>query len=337
MKYLTIILLCFLFSCKSGIVDDFNAANSAVKKGEYELAIELYSNVIKKNSNDFEAILYRGVAKMKMDDFVGAIADFQLVPQGAAQYFDAQFFCGDCYFRLLKYQEAINSYSKAIETKPTEAVPYYNRAIVKQTMGDNLGALFDFNKTLDLDASFVQAYFNRGRAMLAVGDFQNALADFNRLIEINPLLPSAYLHRGIAQEKTGNIDLAISDFTRAIELYPENTDAYIHRANNYVVMRLFTLAMLDYNFVLLKLPENANALSGRGIAKYFLADFGGAIEDLTAAAALDPNIADTWFYSAAAKQKFGDTPAALVDYSKAGQLGNIAAYDSIQKYQAIPK
>ena len=46
-----------------------------------------------------------------------------------------------------KYEEALNSFSKAIEINPDNFVSYFNRASIKMSLGDIEGARVDFKKS----------------------------------------------------------------------------------------------------------------------------------------------------------------------------------------------
>ena len=69
-----------------------------------------------------------------------------------------------------------------------------------------------------------------------------------------------------------------------------------------------------------------------GITKYYLEDYVGALVDFESTIALNPNLATSYFHRASVKKLQGDLEGAMVDYSIAGEMGYMPAYDSIQKY-----
>jgi len=63
-----------------------------------------------------------------------------------------------------------------------------------------------------------EAYFYRAYAKNALGDEQGAIADYNQAIAINPQYARAYEMRGNVYEQTGDLDRACSDWREASSL-----------------------------------------------------------------------------------------------------------------------
>ena len=70
----------------------------------------------------------------------------------------------------------------------------------------------------------------------------------------------------------------------------------------------------------------------KGIAKSNLGDYKGAIQDYNKAIELDPNLAEAYLNRGVAKILHGKIYSGCLDLSKAGELGNMEAYDLIKKY-----
>jgi tetratricopeptide (TPR) repeat protein len=107
-----------------------------------------------------------------------------------------------------KYQQAIDLYSKAIEfypnaekTKLSEA--YFNRAMNKRQIGDNIGAIKDYSTAIEIRPDYFKAYHNRGFAKMIIKEYQEAISDFSHVINSNgidkELLKSAYGNRGLSK------------------------------------------------------------------------------------------------------------------------------------------
>jgi tetratricopeptide (TPR) repeat protein len=60
--------------------------------------------------------------------------------------------------------EAIKSFTRAIELDPEYAVAYNNQGLVRYKRGDFLGAIRDFTRAIELDPGFPEPHFNRGLA-----------------------------------------------------------------------------------------------------------------------------------------------------------------------------
>ena len=56
---------------------------------------------------------------------------------------------------------ALEDYNTAISLKPNYAEAYNNRGVLKSNMGDQAGALEDYNKAVSLKPNYAKAYNNR--------------------------------------------------------------------------------------------------------------------------------------------------------------------------------
>jgi small glutamine-rich tetratricopeptide repeat-containing protein alpha len=69
---------------------------------------------------------------------------------------------GNTFMSKKKYDEAIESYSKAIESDSTNPIYYSNRAAAHSSKGDHLSAIGDAKKAIEVDPSYVKAYHRLG-------------------------------------------------------------------------------------------------------------------------------------------------------------------------------
>jgi len=120
---------------------------------------------------------------------------------------------------LQDYDGAIADFDKATEISPDYATPYYNRAFLKIKLQDNRGAIIDFNKAIALDPKdaipyyYINAYHNRGNAKYRLKEYLGAIADYSKAIALKPTFASAYYKRGLCktalnQKKAGDLDFS---------------------------------------------------------------------------------------------------------------------------------
>jgi len=153
-----------------------------------------------------------------------------------------------------------------------------------------------------------------------------------------------YYHLGL------NSSLAykkIEYFTKALQLNPDLTEAYEGRAIEYFFQRRFDKSIQDYNRLIASKPSDANLFLMRGAA-YLKREKGGgyktefknlashytkrrrfetfemldrAINDLSRAIQLNPDLASAYSYRAEAHRLKGMIPAAIQDATIAIRLG----------------
>ncbi|MEA5553067.1 tetratricopeptide repeat protein [Anabaena cylindrica UHCC 0172] len=164
--------------------------------GDYQGAIENYSQAILLNSEDSTSYLSRGVARSLIKD----------------------------------YQNAIEDFNQAIRLSPQYAQAYAERGIARAAIGENQTALEDCHRAIQLDPRYVRAYFGRGAAHFYSGNYQGALEDFSLITRMERSAIS-YYNLGILQYSQGINSQVIKHLTKALDIDPNLTSAYYVRGN----------------------------------------------------------------------------------------------------------
>lgn len=89
---------------------------------------------------------------------------------------------GNEFYAQGKFDEAIWSYTLAIEIYPVDPASYSNRAMVNLKLENYDAVIEDATKALDIDADYVKAYHRRGKALMALKEYKKAQADFQSCI-----------------------------------------------------------------------------------------------------------------------------------------------------------
>jgi Flp pilus assembly protein TadD len=146
-------------------------------------------------------------------------------------------------------QQAIVSFSKAIEFDPTNPGYWYNRGIsyandvAAGTGGGALSmAIEDFTQALALRGDDADILNNRGSVYAMLGEWDKALADLTLCIELNPNQPEPYNTRAAVLAQKGDYVSATIDFSRAIALKPQYAEAHFNLARVNALMGRCDLA-----------------------------------------------------------------------------------------------
>jgi tetratricopeptide (TPR) repeat protein len=190
---------------------------SKYKKRDYLKSIELFTQAIKADSSLVNGWIYRGIAKDAMDNFPGAISDFNrarnldtndiFVYVERAQTFlnmgeyeaaekdfnkiisinpsgedaaDAFYYLARINSKRKKHDQAINYYTRVMRFRPNDSELYYLRGEGKLALGDNKGAVKDFDMAIGINREYEEAYARRGEAKLNLDDKDGACADFKK-------------------------------------------------------------------------------------------------------------------------------------------------------------
>ena len=110
------------------------------------------------------------------------------------------------------------------------AEAYLNRGNTLKELIRFNEALASYDRAIELNPNFTEAYSNRGNALKDLNRLDDALASYNRAIEINPDYAEAYLNRGFLLSELLHYKDAILDYDRAIAVQPNYLDAYFNKA-----------------------------------------------------------------------------------------------------------
>ncbi|WP_223649678.1 tetratricopeptide repeat protein [Hymenobacter psoromatis] len=113
---------------------------------------------------------------------------------------------------------------------------WYERGRAKYELKDDLGALDDYDKAIDIDNSKSDFYAERASAKCCLGNYMGAISDYDTAISLNPQDAALYFWRGnIKSSLIHNREAlkeAVIDISNAIGLgYKRKYDAYMQRAS----------------------------------------------------------------------------------------------------------
>ena len=158
-------------------------------------------------------------------------------------------------------------------------------------------AIIRFNETIEKDSFNVQAYYFRGKTKMIFEDLHGAMKDYNTIIGINPKFADAYYERG-------NVKFALQDYYGAIE---------------------------DYGLAIQLNPNLVEAYYQRGKARRELEAYQDAINDFTKILDFDARNVDAYYLRGVIKIEHGLLQEGCLDLSKAGELGDLKAYETIRE------
>lgn len=151
----------------------YNKASVAINSTEslelYKKALEQAIISIKINPNNNESMLLRGIIRLGIKDYSGALKDLNLVLMKEKKdkkiLSSAYRFVGLVLKNQKKYTESLTYFDKAVKIKPDEGIFYFNRAFIKIALNMNNEACDDFRKAMELGETYavdyIQFYCNK--------------------------------------------------------------------------------------------------------------------------------------------------------------------------------
>ena len=180
---------------------------------DYLGAIDDYNTCINFNSKNIDAIFYKASSYRELGNYNAAIESYNICININPKYTEAYFYRGQCYDNLKDYKNALLDYNKVIALNPKmfENEIYFNRALVKTGLSDDLGAIDDYKKALIYDSKNAAIYINRGQLKFSLKDYNGALSDYNSTLNIEPSFGMAYYYRGLTYLELNNNKNAFED------------------------------------------------------------------------------------------------------------------------------
>jgi tetratricopeptide (TPR) repeat protein len=171
----------------------------------------------------------------------------------------------------------------------------------------------------------------KGRELYEKNEFMEALLNLNKAIQIDPNYSPAYYLRGNIKDNFEDRHGAMKDYNIAVEKNPKFADAFYARGNVKMKLQDYYGAIADYSSAITINENYIEAYFNRGRAKQFLLAYEDAINDCTKIIQINPNNIDAYYMRGILRINFGDLKNGCLDLSKAGELGDHKAYESIKE------
>lgn len=180
------------------------------------------------------------------------------------------------------------------------------------------------------DESVIQTaegYVTRGNSYFEIGEYVQAIADYTEAVNLQPEYIDARYRRGFAHAQLLAFDEAIDDFSDVIRLDGQNPLGYFARGVAYNARPEpdYDLAIEDLTTAIRLKPDVADFYHARGLVHSSRQDFNQAINDFTSAIELNPDFVDAFYARGAASASLQDFPPAIEDFTEAIGLNPLFA------------
>lgn len=284
---------------------------------DYVLSIQYFNQVIDVKPYLARPYFLRSIAKLNLDDFLGAESDATMAIERNPFIVDAWEVRGVARQNMGKNREAIEDYDHALQLLPDNRGLLYNKAMAQQDIRDLDGAAETYVTLLKRYPNFDGGYIGRARMLLEKKDTIAALADIEKALEINRNSINGYLMRAdIAIHSDKNYASALEDMNRAIKLQPQYAGYFINRAYLRYMTDDFQGAFADYDYALQLEPQNTTALFNRGLLRAEVHDNNKAIADFSTVLSIDDLDYKALYNRAMLLAEIEDYDGALKDMNK---------------------
>lgn len=129
-----------------------------------------------------------------------------------------------------RFQDAIACFDQASAINSSYAEPLFLKGIaLSQGLNRDDEAIAIFNQALQLDSTNFDAWIGKGMALAKKGDYYGSLACFQTATRIDPLKPSGWNNEGVVLRELGRYQDALDRFDKALLLDPNYEEAQKNR------------------------------------------------------------------------------------------------------------
>lgn len=158
-----------------------------------------------------------------------------------------------------EYEKAVESFVKAIELAPENAVGYINLGNVFASLGDAEKAEPFFQKAITFDAEAGTAFYGLANLYYNKERYEESAKLYETAIRHGVQEADAYFMLGKSLERSGTDKLALPYLQRAAELAPNDLEIRLSYGIVLANMELFTEAAGEFHFILEQDGDNADA------------------------------------------------------------------------------
>lgn len=262
-------------------------------------ALLWYTKAIDLDPTCAHAFLNRGQLLMRRRQITESLIDLKQAaehdPALTPHVYNAS---GSMYGLFHQYDEALNSYNRALDFDPKLIQVYVTRGLTYINIQRYDDALTDFDIVTRFGDENAEYYslmlYWRGHLHRDAGRYDDALADWTQALQITPNDERIYLNRANLYRQLERYSDAIADYTQSLHLNPQQVEAFSNRGDLYTFVRRYQDALADYASALALDPQNTAILNNRGILYINLGWYIYALTDFNTVLTITPDDVTTY-------------------------------------------
>ena len=217
-----------------------------------------------------------------------------------------------------RLEEAVASYTRALQIEPGSAVTHFNLGIALEQLGRTREAVASYTQALKIRPD-PKAYNNLGACLQDLGMSEAAAASYRRALEIEPDLAEAHNNLGYSLDRLLQPAAAVVSLRRALEIRPEYAEAHNNLGNALMHLGESDQAIASYEAGLAIRPGYAEAHRNLSALKEYRRD--------------DPQIAQ--MLRLAGQSDLPDEDRMLLGFALGKAYGDIGEHDRAFDYLAL--
>lgn len=199
----------------------YELATKEYDNGNFQKAIQLYTESIVNNENLYNSHIFRGMSYLFSNDAIKSKEDFNKALGIEPFNPKITLYYAKYNAAIDNYMIALTNYNSYLNDFPDDYEVYSEKAAIEAQLKMTEKAISDCQKALNNSSNNYKIYLNVGYAYLMMDSYDKAIEYSSRSISIKPS-HRAYGNRGCAYAFLKNNTLAIKDYLKALEYNPND-------------------------------------------------------------------------------------------------------------------
>ena len=227
----------------------------------------------------------------------------------------------DALSELEKHDEALISYSKALEFDENYAIAWSNKGVILNDHFDVIDeAISCFERALQLIPSYADAHLNLGVAHAKNKNYSKAFEHYESALKYDPHCVEAWINRGNAFNDLKRHEEALASFGCAIKLQPNLPEAWGFQSKAFNDLKRHEEALASADNAIRLRPHFVEAWNNRGVALGDLKRHEEALASYERSIELKPDHAEAWSNRGNALNDLRRHEEALASYERSIEL-----------------
>lgn len=191
-------------------------ATASSQKGDYDLAVELYTDILKRNPDD--GVVLNGLARVYFakGDYKSAKDIFEKLIGSDPNNPQLLNNLGSIYDMLKEHDKAIGLFNRALTIAPGNIETYYSLGIAYNREGRYREAEAIYKKAISISKDSDRTHFGLGETYYNMGNYSGAIAEFEKSVDFNPKNPNAYYNLAYICASKGDFRASMDWLEKAV-------------------------------------------------------------------------------------------------------------------------
>jgi len=291
--------------------------------GQFDEAIAMYQSVLPSLKDKNRVLLNLGLAYYKKGDLANAREQFAALHQAQPNNVQAAILLADAQIKLGDAQSAVGALEPLEQANSRTPDFDYVLGLAMIKSGRRREGVARMEKAAELGHSG-DAYMLAGATLMDLNEFEQARRDLEKALQLAPRLPGLHTLVGMARDKTGDQKEAEPAFRQAVQENPDDFDANLYLGALLYKQRHMDEAKVFLDRAVKLKPSDVMARYESAMLKSTSGDYEAAATELEGVVKdnpdwLEPHVELTSLYYKLHRPADGARERAIVDQLTAAQ------------------